>query len=235
MKKNSSMLTGIFIGLLIGAVSYPLIFNGTTIIAAPHNDDSNLTLNQYGGSNTNNEPFIQTQDTTRKINTLIIKHRGNEKSPDGQKAMGGDLKAMNQARGITMSEADELFQGYHSNRDRNRSQGLLRVTDEYDNQKILTHFFLSYDKVVVPLVDKINNDSDNTMVGFSGLLAYDKIDHAHTMLWVAVVKDKNQNYQYYLPSNNQPDDKTYIYDFIDVCPTDCPENYAQLWNEDWKK
>ncbi len=140
-----------------------------------------------------------------------------------------------QTRGISPIEADNLFQNYHQSRTPANSQGLLQV-QVGGKQETVVHFFLDYNEIVVPLKEKIDNASDSTLVGFAGLLAYDSTASSHTLMWMAVVEDANNRLCYYLPENGDLDNETYIYDYIDVCPNDCPEeNYNRLWNDNWAK
>lgn len=227
MKNSRHLLIGMLIGAIAGVFSYSIILDSNTISATPNDYNTNHLSNHAPTDlpETIAEERKQggAQDTTRKANTLMIKSQRNKSASTG----------MNQARGITRLKADSLFQEYHLTRDPSRSRGVVDLNIDGDKRK-LTHYFLSYDKVIIPLFDKLDTVPDSTLVGFAGIMGFDSLSNSNTMMWVAVVQDKNNEYQYYLPSDDQPNNKSHIYDFIDVCPKYCPKNYDQLWREDWE-
>lgn len=208
MKSPYYVLIGIAIGLVLGIVVYPLIINPS------ENDETNTEILSDEQSN-EQEDSDQNSKRTTQNEPLII-----------------DPNNLSRSRGITPAEADALFQDYHDSPDHNNSQGLLTV--EINNTtETLIHFYLDKKLVVDPLTDQLAPPNDSTLVGFAGLLASNPNTNSHTMIWVAVVETADNKKYYYLPLDNQPANKTHIYDYVSVCPPECPENEDRLWKKEW--
>lgn len=136
------------------------------------------------------------------------------------------------ASGIKRSEAENLFQNYHQSTSLSNSKGLLKVNIQGEEQAIV-HFALGYKEVIKPLKEKVDSIQDLEFIGIAGLPAFNSEEGSHTMIWVAVVKNPDGKTFYFLPPDNDSDNETYLYDYIDVCPVHCPDNDQRLWNNDW--
>lgn len=210
MKSPYYLVIGIVIGLILGVVVYPLLTSPS------EHDEQNTESQSVEQTNVSGDSdmYGQRAEQTQALNF----------QPDTM---------MRQTRGISIGHADTLFQKYHLSRVQNNSRGIVMVkVDSVD--KRLIHFFLDKNLVIDPLTAKVNSAIDSTLVGFAGLMAYDDDRKSHTMMWVAVVEARGENY-YFLPENYSPGEKSYVYDYVAVCPEICPKNEDRIWEKNWVK
>lgn len=140
--------------------------------------------------------------------------------------------------GITRNTAYEFFQDYHDSSTPAGSKGCLK-TEVRGKQESIIAFFLSDSLLLSPLRSMVVDTLGLNFAGLAGIPGYNESTNSHTMVWVAVSVEKDQDgndvFNYVLPDDNDPGNTSLIMDYVDVCPVFCPENEARLWNDNWKE
>lgn len=153
--------------------------------------------------------------------------RAEEKQFLVQEAAGG-------ATPINRQEAWNMFVAYHQSSDLAGSKGCLEITtktaNDVDTVQKLVSVFLPKASVLDPLMTAAQQQNEK----FIGVAAFPakKAPRSHTIIWVAVVEDENNEYGRLL----LPDDdvsKDLIFDYTDVCPDMCEQDIERVWNRNW--
>lgn len=205
MKPILTYSTTLIFGVVLGGLLFPSISQSTSDTAL---DESNQVLQS-------SISFIP--NSVSKKNTVV--------------------QGARRTRGITRSEAYDMFYAYHQSNDPAGSKGCLKTTVNDTTEESIVSFFLSDEDLLTPLQRKVENDG-KSFVGLAAIPAYIDSLETNTLIVVAIIEESdsqgNRSSYYYLPPDSNSNDATFIYDFIDVCPNDCPENKSRLWNDQWE-
>ncbi len=135
-----------------------------------------------------------------------------------------------QASGITLAEGYEMFQNYHQSSDLAGSAGCMRVNiDDVDSAVVA--FFLDEDKIIDPLRERANRD-DKNFVGLAVLPAIRSDNESHTLILMAVIREDGKEKLHMPPPGSPATD--FIFEYVSLCPIECPENVSRLWSQDWQ-
>lgn len=137
------------------------------------------------------------------------------------------------AQGITLANAFAMFDDYHGITHSNGKACMTTTVweDEVAVQKNIESIFLPYDGFLEVIKCRVENENES-FLGLAGIPAYNShpATLSHTMIWVPVVEGENSRPQYFIPQQNTT---KFIFEYVGICPEDCPENRCDLWKRDW--
>lgn len=143
-------------------------------------------------------------------------------------------------KNINAIEADKLFRTYH---DSQKDKLKVTVTDEAGNSKVENIKTFTIQQEIITYFDglvknAINEDPSLEAAGLAFTLGRDD-NNSSTLIITALVskpsdkKSGDRKIEHLLPKDDQ--DKSYIYDHIDICPHDCPSNSFPLTEEEYEE
>jgi len=139
------------------------------------------------------------------------------------------------ARGITLKNAWKLFDDYHgvTNPGSGKAGFTTTVFDDTNppREKNIESIYLPYKGFLDKIEQKVRCEGKK-FLGLAGVPGYNSHPDtlSHTMIWVPLIEGENGERLYFIP---EQDAENFIYDYVGICPDDCPENRCDLWKRDW--
>lgn len=139
-----------------------------------------------------------------------------------------------EAIGIELEDAWKMFDDYHGVTNNTNSRACMTTTVKeggVTTKENIESIYLPYEgflKIIKCRVEKENE----TFLGLAGVPAYnsDPKVMSYSMIWIPVVADDDGNKEYFIP---QVDASKFIFEYVGICPEDCPTNRCDIWKEDW--